>query len=362
MPLDYATLTDRMDRVEATPAGPARGTALEELVSDLFASVPGARVGPRNTLAASGVDELDLLITNRAVDDGLVGFPYDLLVECKSQADRVSSHAVGWFALQLRRRDVAWGLLVSREGITGDPVTVRAAHREVERAASEGQRILVLIAPEIRCVRSPAHFVALLERKRDAMVAGLKAWVATPEALRDLDPDRGLKLVRGWEAFRTAMQTMRRQRLGEILDKASEIYDLPLEAALTVAQKHLTELGIEAQRHDVDDTYDPLWLVARSVLVDAGAAVTTCLGATPRTDDERRRVSFEVEATAPQRLRAHIGSRLWNLLTTYYLDEISEPELYDRERAVCGFLAMAVEQLISIDDIEPPGAWDDSPA
>jgi hypothetical protein len=102
-----------------------------------------------------------------------------VLVECKTQGDAVGSQAIGWFAQQLRRRHADWGILVALSGITGDETAITAARREVERSAIEGQRILVLTAPEIRGFRSAAHLVALLQRKRDAMIGGYHVWTAS---------------------------------------------------------------------------------------------------------------------------------------------------------------------------------------
>jgi hypothetical protein len=114
-----------------------------------------------------GVEELDLLLANRGVDDGLCGFSYDVPVECKTPEHPVDSQAVQRLAGLLRRCHAGWGILVSLSGITGDRSTLTSGHREVVRAAHEGQHSLVLAGSEMRGLRSAAHLVALLQRKRD---------------------------------------------------------------------------------------------------------------------------------------------------------------------------------------------------
>jgi hypothetical protein len=299
------------------------------------------------------------MFVNKGVDDGLIGFSYDVLVECKTQGSAVNSHTIGWFAQQLRRRGIDWGILVALSGITGDPINVTAAHREVERSAVEGQRILVLTASEIRGLRSAAHLVALLQFKREAAVGAYGAKIASAEELLELNPDRRVRVPRrGWMAMEEAILRMRRQALGELLDAAAAMPDLTPAQAIGLAESRLAELSGEARQHEDDPDHDPMWLVARSMLVHSAAALVHILDPTPRTEEERRHVGFETEVSAPQRLRAHPGARLWELLTDFYLDETRRPETHARAAAVYALLTMAVDELIAIDDIEPPDAWD----
>jgi len=51
--------------------------------------IPGLSVCDREVLAASGDEEIDVLAINRGDDDGLHGFPHDVLIECKSQGGPV---------------------------------------------------------------------------------------------------------------------------------------------------------------------------------------------------------------------------------------------------------------------------------
>ena len=351
MDFDFDTLFERMDEIERSPAGHVRGHALEQLVADIADSLPGVRVGGRNVLAASRVEEVDLALINQGVDDGLVGFSHDVLVECKTQRDAVGSQAIGWFAQQLRRRHADWGILVSLSGVTGDEAAITAARREVERSAIEGQRILVLTGSEIRGIRSAAHAIALLQRKREAMVGGFHVWIASAPELRELNPDRG---SRGWDVMRRAVRRERRRRLDALLDTGAALADLAPSEAIARAQSRLAELSAEGKLHRFDADYDPMWDNARSMLISAAAALVQVLDPTPRTDERRRYVRFEIESSAPQRLRAHPGGRLWDLLVGYYLDEMRRSESYARESAVYAVLAMCLDELMAIDDIEPP--------
>jgi hypothetical protein len=357
MAFDFATAGERMQALDVEEPGLPRGQALEVLVADMLGSVPGVRVAERNVLACSGVEELDLLLANRAVDDGLIGFTYDLLVECKTQKAAINSHTVGWFAQQLRRRSVEWGLLVSLKHITGDRTTVTAAHREIERSAVEGQRILVLMGDELRGLSSAGHLVALLQRKRDAMVGGYGTFIASASQLSELNPNRGLGVLRGWEAMQRAVLNMRRRQLKDVLDAATAMEDLLPDMAVALAEQRLAKLAAEVCLHTDDPDYDPMWRTAYSKLEEAAAAIVHILEPTPRTEEQHRAVQFQIEGAAPQRLRAHAGSRLWGLLMDYYLEEARRPDSYVRESTAHAMLALAVEELMAIDDIEPPDAY-----
>jgi hypothetical protein len=358
MAFDFADIGDRMDDVNSAPAGNERGRALERLAADALSRLPGVSVVARNVLAASGVEEVDLLLANQAVDNGLAGMGFDVLVECKSQAGPVDARTIGWFAQQLRRRRAEWGILVLLSYVTGDRNSLTAGHREIERASVEGQNIIVLTGAEMRALRSAEHLIALLQRKRAALVSGYRTFIASPTQVRDLIPEGDRFGNRGWEAMRRAVRNERRRRVGDLIDAGLQLPVLDRAAALQRVNESFAALEADAALH-ADSDYDPMWLTNHQLLVAASAAVVQLFEPLPRTEEERRSIRFAVENSAPQQLRTHPGERLWRLLMEYYLDEARGAGSYARGKAAEAMLTLALDALLAIEDIEPPDAYDE---
>jgi len=127
-PIDPVHTRRVLDEIAAT----ANGTLLEDLITALFPPIPGVNLHDRDRLSASGSEELDLAFSSAAHPDGLAFFDRDLLVECKSQGDRVDAHAVNWFATKLRRRRQPLGVLVALAGSDRPqrPLSTRCAGRD----------------------------------------------------------------------------------------------------------------------------------------------------------------------------------------------------------------------------------------
>jgi hypothetical protein len=114
-PLDPVETRRLLDEIAAT----SNGSLLEDVITRLFTAIPGVTLHDRDRLSASGSEELDLAFSNAADPVGLAFFDRDLLVECKSQGDKVDAQAVNWFATKLRRRQQPLGVLVALAGVTG---------------------------------------------------------------------------------------------------------------------------------------------------------------------------------------------------------------------------------------------------
>lgn len=358
MAFDFADIGDRLDDVDAALAGNERGRALERLAADALSTVPGVSVVARNVLAASGVEEVDLLLTNQAVDNGLAGMGFDVLVECKSQAGPVDARTIGWFAQQLRRRRTEWGILLLLSYVTGDRNSLTSGHREIERSSVEGQNIIVLTGAEMRALTSTEHLVALLQRKRAALISGFSTWIGSPTQVQDLIPGSGRFANRGWEAMRRAIRNERRRRLDELIGAGLQLPVLDRTAALQRVEQSLAALDADAALH-ADSDYDPMWLTNHQLLVAASAAIVQLFEPLPRTEEGRRSIRFAAENSAPQQLRTHPGDRLWRLLMEYYLDEARGEGSYARGKAAEAMLTLALDALLAIEDIEPPDAYDE---
>ncbi len=209
MSFDFTTMPDRLDELDQVSDGNLRGKGLEILVTEMLSELPGVSVTDRNVLSAHGEAELDLLVLNAAHEDGLPGFERDLIVECKSSRSSLGAAGVTHFATQVERRKLRWSVIVSLAGLTGDGRDARAAHHEVSRYAEKGHGILLLVAHELRGIRSADHLATVLERKRQKLIYSLRAEIFPDSTLRELDPDKGLHLIRGWVGIENATRQAR---------------------------------------------------------------------------------------------------------------------------------------------------------
>lgn len=153
----------------------SNGSLLEDLTDTLFCAVPGVRRYAQDRISASGNEEVDLVYSNTQEPDGLTYFGSDLVVECKSQGDPVSAHDVNWFATKLRRRQQNQGVLIALSGVSGQRGRYsRAGEAEIGECAREGQHIVVLVADEIAGLQSGEHLAAILDFKRQELIAGYR--------------------------------------------------------------------------------------------------------------------------------------------------------------------------------------------
>ena len=130
----FPVMPARLEYVEGLPAGNKRGKALERLVSEMLAAVPGLTIAASNVIPGTGQAEFDIVLTNKTSPDGLDaldGFGRDVLVECKSSDTPLGSRDVTHFLNQARIRHSDWSILVSLAGITGDGDDVVAANSAV---------------------------------------------------------------------------------------------------------------------------------------------------------------------------------------------------------------------------------------
>ena len=106
MAFDFSTIGSRLDALDDYAAGSQRGRALGDLVVEMFESLPGVRVAERNLLSGFGEAEIDSTWVNESPEHGLIGFPRDVLMECKSSRDPLNAAGVVYFATQAARRGV----------------------------------------------------------------------------------------------------------------------------------------------------------------------------------------------------------------------------------------------------------------
>ena len=333
-----------------------RGALLEDLSTRLLVAIPGVSVVGRDAVSVKGNEEIDLLVANDQVDMGLTSFGHDLLVECKSQKLAVDAQAVSWFATKVRRRHLKLGVLIALAGVTGR--SRRAAAAEVELNAIEHDVwVLVVVESELRGLRSGEHFAACLEEKRARMLAIRGVSVLSDDDLAALDPSPprpgGVSFRRGPEAMRAAIREARREMLYEVLDEATGEEHLSAAEGTSLTREKLAHLDAEIASHRANPDEDPFWRSVRQVIVDVGATLARMLDEHPPNEQDRHVIDVNVWTVAQGRLRASAGGRLWHLLTSYYLEEIKEPQEQPRDTSIYSALALVVEEMIAIDDIDP---------
>ncbi len=331
-----------------------KGRLFESLASSMLEAIEGVDVPLRNQITATGDEEIDLLAKNTG--DKLPGFAQDILVSCKAEKDPVSAKDIRLFADSMRERQIHFGLLFSLHGATGGGGNSHGAAR-IQIEAVKGQRILVLTRPELELIASGEHFALVLEGKRDLSVASHKAVVFDAQTMKELDPSRG-RGSRGlsFESLREAEIRMRKDRFAEVSrdlhDPTGDIHE-----RVTRARQAFNEIDIAEANHDPDAD----WFMSGvyGTLLEAARSLVAVLQEGEQDPEFLRRLEFDVAVSTPGSANAHCGTRLWQLLVSYYFGEVETPSEISRERAVHCLLYLLIEEMNAIMDIEPP--YDDWP-
>jgi hypothetical protein len=357
MPFDFTTIGERLDALDDLEAGNARGRGLEDLAVELLESLPGVRLGQRNVLAGFGEGELDSTWINDSAEQGLDGFGRNFIVECKTSASALNSVGVAHFAGHAEDRGVRWSIIFALNGITGKEDTATAAQQVVHKYATRGNWIMVISRDELRGVRSADHLLAVIAAKQIGGFAKLTAVSLSAKVIAELDPNKGRAFNRGWEAFERAIRAEEERVIDEILDFPAAS---PSAAALAHAVAALNEVADDHRTWLADTKADPFMQGIRAGVLAVGAAFAALLPENLADDEMRRIVRFEARTSAPRRMGAHVGDELWELLTGYYTRKIAGAKSEHTTRsAVMAVLALALEEIIAIDNIEPADVFDD---
>ncbi len=357
---DFFTLDERLQKLAELPAGHARGKELERLTAQIFESIPGIKVALRNVISEHRDGEIDLLLTNRNVQSSLLTpFGTDIIVECKSSKDPLDAAGVQRLAHHTETRRLPWAILIALNGITGLGKDRAEAAQQAVRDAYTRQQcgIVLLVASELREIRSARHLVNVLDDKRLNLVGKLGASVLDRSTLRALDPNAGFQ--RGREGLERAIRETRNNALREIFEAAPDRGSVEREEPIDRAAQALAALASEVERQQQDPGSDPLWQAARALVIDVGASFLALVPEPLESQEAQRFVRYEVNASAaPRPLRASPGSELWTLLTEYHLRQAQGPDWQRRESAFA-VVAMAIDSIISIDDIDIADLYDD---
>ncbi|HWO39291.1 MAG TPA: restriction endonuclease [Candidatus Acidoferrum sp.] len=164
-PIVAATIQGFIDAGRNGNTTAVQGRALEDLICYVMQQIPGVAITHRNELNAFETEEIDVAVWNDGPGDGLFFLPNIILIECKNWSHRVGGAEVNWFDSKLRSRGLAFGILVTTLGITGEAADVTAAHAIVAAALREGRKLVVLTTDELLATGNTEDLIRLIKRK-----------------------------------------------------------------------------------------------------------------------------------------------------------------------------------------------------
>jgi deoxycytidine triphosphate deaminase len=148
--------------------GTVKGKALEELMEELFNSVPGLSIIKRN--ARLKAEELDLVIKNDLTTGfwRVAGSP--LIVECKNWSGRVGAREISILIDKLHSLgpDAKAAILVSPNGVTGDSAS--DAVLKIREARQRGLYVIVLDCFDLEALVQGVPLAEVIERKYEAIL------------------------------------------------------------------------------------------------------------------------------------------------------------------------------------------------
>jgi hypothetical protein len=218
-----------------------------------------------------------------------------------------------------------------------------------------GTGVVFLVEQELAAITSAAHLSAVLERKRLQLALDQRAVVLSSDDLRSLDPSRGrLQPIAGVAGIRQAIREAKDRVITEVFDECTTY---PTGGSVDLVRQTINRLNEELQDRSENPDDDPFWLGARSRLIDLGAAFAALIDADLGEVEERRIVAFEIR-TASSASDAVVGGELWRLLIEYRLREVERFRQDARRRNAVAAIAMVVDQVISVDNIDPRDVYD----
>jgi Restriction endonuclease len=338
-----AQLLAGADAEDATNA--TKGAAFEKAIRYAFEKVPGVACRMQDTLNALESEEIDLLFSNLAHEDGLSRFETEVLVEAKNWSKAVGSLEINWFATKMRRRNQTTGVLVAAKGITGDKELLTAAHHQVSLALAEGQRVVILLREELEAVSNGKKLAQLLDKKCDHLVGQQTIYLADLAELRGAGT--GIRL--GSEAFDAILRGERTKLIEEAKARRSPLPDGQRPRALAVGGA-FGEIDAVVAAHTDED--DPRGAMIREALMQAAGL---CVAWLHRLGfDDPKAIRFNTSSGGMDRVRSTFGSRQWQALTGYLVGELErdDPEIA-RELLIFDLTAILIEEILRLDNYWP---------
>ena len=149
-----------IEQCAAAGTSQEKGSALEDLLRYLLDSVPGVSV--RKVRVQTQAEEIDIVAFNERRDRAFADWDPIIFVECKNWRERVGKDEVVVFLDKLRGAGLHFGILVAREGVTGDANGRRDATLKLREAMRDGFRVIVVTLAELEVITDAASFSNLV--------------------------------------------------------------------------------------------------------------------------------------------------------------------------------------------------------
>lgn len=126
-----------------------KGDALEKLAAYLLMLIPGWLPLPK-VEDEKKTTEIDLVVRNIYPNNNLMAdvFGRHFVVECKNWKKPVGSRDVGYFLNKIRQSHASFGIIFSKQGITGDNEEEKSAKELTRRAFHEDKSVCIVISYE----------------------------------------------------------------------------------------------------------------------------------------------------------------------------------------------------------------------
>ena len=148
-----------------------KGRALEDLTQYMFENIPGFNIVGKNIYDPVTGQEIDLVFWIKPNGNSIPFPPGIIFVECKNYIEAVDGKESNWFIDKLKKGGGEYGVLVARNGITGNEGNPKGAYSVIKGALRDRIKIIVITTKEIENITDTDQFVELLDRKlRNLMV------------------------------------------------------------------------------------------------------------------------------------------------------------------------------------------------
>lgn len=330
----------------------ARGDLLEDLAAHMFSSIPGVKVTQRDIPNVHRSEEIDLVLFNQQLPDGLEVFEPFIFVECKNTKTPVGSPALTVFGKKLRSRNASLGILVARFGVTGDPSELTSAQQAISDELAEGREIIVVTEKDLSKLRSAADIVELLIRRRSSLLATC-GFVQNDD--RNEDEHSGSpasapgRRLRGWRGIEVAIRQEREQLVTEMLSRdldlpedSQTLDELILDRSnILYKLLHSSPPGQEEFQH---------WRAVLEAMVDLGAVACALLERQGAWEREPSDIVASMRSHTPNLRHVSLTSKLYADILSYYTLEALNQEDLDGRSAALALIGLMVDSHRLLDD------------
>lgn len=351
-------ISDLLEATDTADTMKARGNLLEELASHILGSIPGVKVTDHDVLNVHRSQEVDIMLFNEQLPDGLAVFEAFIYVECKNSKEPVSSAEVSYFAYKLKSRSSSLGILVARFGITGDKDDLTAAQHIISQELRDGRQIVVITEKDLAALASPEDVVDLLIRRRSSLLATCgfvqdDGWrKELPEDVEDEDvagepvddPAAGEDGDGG-----TAIRREREQLVTEMLALAPALPDDPRDANGLLLDRSNEVSGLVGENSVASEKLEHGRATLDSILKLGGAA-TAFLGRNGGWEQKPVDIVSSMESCAPNIHHVQLSSSLYGDILSYYTLETLNQEDLDGRVAALALVSLMVDSHAKVED------------